>query len=158
VSMWTASPPTLPLQPTCKAGPGRLIFMGIPAGPTGRIMARWLVSRHRLLQLRDSAVFSDQFAREQRIVPGAAVEHAGERWRVERVLDVDPVLLRGESGPPVAAGPARLTVFRPDGGRRRLTASGGRGRVYRGRLRRGGAAQGSRTPSGPAAELPDRPD
>ena len=46
---------------------------------------------------------------EQRIVPGAVVKHAGKRWRVERVLGADSVLLRGGGGPPVAADPARLT-------------------------------------------------
>jgi len=46
---------------------------------------------------------------EHRIVPGAVVEHAGKRWRVERVLGADSVLLRGEGGPRVAADPARVT-------------------------------------------------
>lgn len=46
---------------------------------------------------------------EHRIVPGALVEHAGRRWRVERVLGADSVLLRGEDGPPVAVDPARIT-------------------------------------------------
>lgn len=45
---------------------------------------------------------------EHRIVPGALVEHAGRRWRVERVLGADSVLLRGEDGPPVAVDPARI--------------------------------------------------
>jgi hypothetical protein len=48
-------------------------------------------------------------AMEQRIVPGAVVEHAGQRWRVDRVLGADAVLLRGEDGSPVVADPARVT-------------------------------------------------
>jgi putative transposase len=64
---------------------------------------------HRLLELPDSAVFSDDGAMEHRIAPGTVVEHAGKRWRVERVLGADSVLLRGEDGPPVAADPARVT-------------------------------------------------
>jgi len=42
---------------------------------------------------------------ERRFVPGTVVEHAGRRWRVERALGADAVLLRGEA---VAADPARL--------------------------------------------------
>jgi len=65
---------------------------------------------HRVLELLDSAAFSDDGAMERRIVPGAVVEHAGKRWRVERVLGADSVLLRSEGGgPPVAADPARVT-------------------------------------------------
>jgi hypothetical protein len=48
-------------------------------------------------------------AMEQRIVLGAVVEHAGQRWRVDRVLGADAVLLRGEDGSPVVADPARVT-------------------------------------------------
>ena len=36
---------------------------------------------------------------ERRIAPGAVVEHAGKRWRVDRVLGADSVLLRGEGDP-----------------------------------------------------------
>ena len=46
---------------------------------------------------------------EHRIVPGAVVEHAGKRWRVDRVLGAEAMLLRGEDGSPVAADPARVT-------------------------------------------------
>ena len=60
-------------------------------------------------RLPDSAAFSDDGAVEHRIVPGVVVEHAGERWRVDRVLGADAVLLRAEDGPPVAVDPARVT-------------------------------------------------
>ncbi len=47
---------------------------------------------------------------EQRIVPGAVVEHAGGRWRVERPLGADAVLLRNEAGEVVCASPAAISV------------------------------------------------
>ncbi len=37
------------------------------------------------------------------------MEHAGRRWRVDRALGADAVLLQGESGPPVVAHPAQVT-------------------------------------------------
>jgi len=46
---------------------------------------------------------------EHRFVPGAVVEHAGRRWRVERALGADAVLLRGDDGPPAVAHPAQVT-------------------------------------------------
>jgi len=63
--------------------------------------------RHRS-RLPDSAASPDDAGVEHRIVPGMVVEHAGERWRVDRVLGADAVLLRGEDGPPVAVDPARV--------------------------------------------------
>jgi len=46
---------------------------------------------------------------EHRFVPGTVVEHAGRRWRVDRALGADAVLLQGESGPPAVAHPAQVT-------------------------------------------------
>lgn len=46
---------------------------------------------------------------EFRFGRGAVVEHAGKRWRIERVLGPETVLLQGEDGPPVAANPAQVS-------------------------------------------------
>jgi putative transposase len=46
---------------------------------------------------------------ERRFVPGTVVEHAGARWRVERALGADAVLLRGDAGEVTSADPARIT-------------------------------------------------
>lgn len=46
---------------------------------------------------------------EQRIVSGVAVEHAGGRWRVERPLGADAVLLRNEAGELVSVDPAKIS-------------------------------------------------
>ena len=46
---------------------------------------------------------------ERRFVPGAVVEHAGGRWRVQRPLGADAVLLRNDDGEVVAADPVRVT-------------------------------------------------
>jgi putative transposase len=62
--------------------------------------------------LRDSTTFLDDGPVEHRLIPGTVVEHAGKRWRVDRVLGADAVLLCGNDGPPVAVDPARV-VF-PD--------------------------------------------
>lgn len=57
----------------------------------------------------DSTASSDEGAMEHLFVPGAVVEHAGRRWRVDRTLGADAVLLRGDDGPPAVADPARVT-------------------------------------------------
>ena len=46
---------------------------------------------------------------EHLFVPGAVVEHAGRRWRVDPALGADAVLLRGDDGPPAVADPVRVT-------------------------------------------------
>jgi hypothetical protein len=45
---------------------------------------------------------------ERHIVAGAVVDHAGGRWRVERLLGADAVVLRNEAGELVSADPARI--------------------------------------------------
>ena len=45
---------------------------------------------------------------ERHIVAGAVVDHAGGRWRVERLLGADAVILRNEAGEVVSADPARI--------------------------------------------------
>jgi putative transposase len=45
---------------------------------------------------------------EQRLVPGAEVEHAGRRWRVHQPLGPDAVLLRSEAGEIISAEPSRI--------------------------------------------------
>jgi putative transposase len=47
---------------------------------------------------------------EQRLFPGAEVEHAGRVWRVERALGPDAMLLRNESGETVSVNPTRITL------------------------------------------------
>jgi putative transposase len=59
--------------------------------------------------LPDSAAPSDERVVERRFVPGAVVEHAGRRWRVDRALGADAVLLQGETGPPAVAYPPQVT-------------------------------------------------
>ncbi len=54
-------------------------------------------------------MLSDERWVEQRFVPGRVVEHAGRRWRIDRALGADAVLLQGESGPPVVAHPGQVT-------------------------------------------------
>lgn len=61
------------------------------------------------MALLESAVLSDERWVEQRFVPGRVVEHAGRRWRIDRALGADAVLLRGESGPPVVAHPGQVS-------------------------------------------------
>ena len=46
----------------------------------------------------------------RRFVPGTLVEHAGQRWRVERALGADAVLLRDDAGETVSADPTRLAL------------------------------------------------
>jgi hypothetical protein len=50
---------------------------------------------------------------EQRLVPGAEVEHAGRRWRVHQPLGPDAVLLRNEAGEIVSAEPSRIVFPAP---------------------------------------------
>jgi len=52
-------------------------------------------------------------AMELRLVSGVEVEHAGQRWRVERPLGPDAVLLRNETGGTVSADPTHVS-FRAD--------------------------------------------
>ncbi len=53
---------------------------------------------------------AQRLAVEQRIVSGAVVDHAGARWRVERPLSADAVLLRNDAGEVVCASPAAISV------------------------------------------------
>lgn len=45
---------------------------------------------------------------ERKITAGVVVEHAGTRWRIERPLGADVVLLRNDAGEVVSANPLRL--------------------------------------------------
>ena len=47
----------------------------------------------------------------QRILPGVEVEHAGQRWRVRRVLGPDAVLLDNANGQVLSANPVGVTVI-----------------------------------------------
>jgi len=53
---------------------------------------------------------------------GTEVTYAGERWRVERVLGADAVLLRSETGEEVSADPLRIAL--PDEPELRASMSG----------------------------------
>ena len=61
-----------------------------------------------------------RFAMEQRITAGVEVEHAGTRWRIERPLGADTVLLRNDAGEIVSANPLMIR-FAPDPAGRRAT-------------------------------------
>ena len=50
---------------------------------------------------------------ERRMTAGVVVEHAGTRWRIERLLGADAVLLRNDAGEVVSASPSMLR-FPPD--------------------------------------------
>lgn len=50
---------------------------------------------------------------ERKMTAGVVVEHAGTRWRIERPLGADAVLLRNDAGEVVSANPSRLR-FPPD--------------------------------------------
>ena len=45
---------------------------------------------------------------ERKMTAGVVVEHAGTRWRIERPLGADAVLLRNDAGEVVSANPLRL--------------------------------------------------
>src|ERR1700722_8143445 len=50
-----------------------------------------------------------RFAMERRITAGAMTEAAGTRWRVERPLGADAVLLRNDAGEIVTAAPSTIS-------------------------------------------------
>jgi putative transposase len=53
---------------------------------------------------------------ERRITTGAVVEHAGTRWRVERPLGADAVLLRNDTGEIVTADPSTIRFPKDNAG------------------------------------------
>ncbi len=57
---------------------------------------------------------------EHRITAGVEVEHAGTRWRIERPLGADAVLLRNDAGEIVSTSPSMIR-FAPDPAGRRAT-------------------------------------